>query len=295
MPLTEHVALVSLSKSVPYAAVAKASAAIQNQITRDFGPIWGVDATVDPFEQLKDVPIGYWVVMIIDHDDQLPPSAGGVHLDKQGQPFALVRSGLGWEITASHETLEMLADPFGNRLVAGQSPAEGQGRVEFLVEVSDPSEASAYGYKVNGLLLSDFYTPHYFDAVEAPGVRYSFSGKITKPIDVLPGGYLSWHDPVSDEWFQWQYFDESTIVSLGKLTMQGSLRATIERLTNAKSQAAMAASSQSLVAARESVVQVDQASAAKADYLMAAIQSIRDDSHRKHLKEKPLTLRKDRT
>jgi hypothetical protein len=292
MALTEHVALVSISKTVTYSAVARASAAIQNQVTKDFGPIWGVEATVDSFEQLKDVPIGYWVVMIIDHDDRLPPTAGGVHLDKQGQPFALVRSGDGWEMTASHEVLEMLADPFGNRLVAGPSPAEGQGRVEFLVEVSDPSEAADCGYEVNGIMLSDFYTPHYFDAVTSTGVRYSFSGKIEEPRVVLPGGYLSWRDPATDEWFQWQYFETSTIVSLGKITMQGNLRATIERLTYAQSQAAVAAlRNRGLTAARASVPQGDKGSEVRAKAFMDALESLRDDGHGDSPKKKTLRLR----
>jgi hypothetical protein len=51
-----------------------------------------------------------------------------------------------------------------------------QGRVEFLVEVSDPSEAAQFGYTVNGIPVSDFYTPHYFDPVQANGVRYSQTG-----------------------------------------------------------------------------------------------------------------------
>ncbi len=291
MPLTEHVALVSLSKSVSYAAVARASAAIQNQVTRDFGPIWGVEATVDAFEHLKDVPIGYWIVTVIDHDDKLPPSAGGVHLDKQGQPFALVRSGDGWEMTASHVVLEMLADPFGNRLVAGESPAEGQGRVEFLVEVSDPSEAPEYGYAVNGIMLSDFYTPHFFDATTSPGVRYSFSGKIEEPRKVLPGGYLSWRDPVSDEWFQWQYFKESTIVSLGKLTMQGSLRATIERLTNAKSQAAIASRGRTLMAAHGLATHVDHGSEIRAQAFLDVLSTLREGGQANDSKKAPLKFR----
>jgi len=58
--------------------------------------------------------------------------AAGVHLDRNGQPFALVEYGQGWwSLTASHETLEMLADPWGNRLIAGNSPKPDQGRVEF--------------------------------------------------------------------------------------------------------------------------------------------------------------------
>jgi hypothetical protein len=109
-------------------------------------------------------------------------------------------------LTASHELLEMLADPFGNRVVPGQSPKRGQGRVEFLVEVCDPSEADEFGYTVNDILMSDFYTPNFFDPVKSDGVRYSFTGAIKKPRTILKGGYISFHDPVSDHWWQQTWF-----------------------------------------------------------------------------------------
>src|SRR3954462_1743394 len=103
--------------------------------------------------------------MIVESERRLPRGAAGIHLDEQGPPFSLVKGGSGWELTTSHEVLEMLADPYGNRLVGGDYPAEGQGRVEFLVEVCDLSEADEFGYRVNDILLSDFYTPHFFDPV----------------------------------------------------------------------------------------------------------------------------------
>ena len=37
---------------------------------------------------------------------------------------------------------------------------------------------------------------------EKSAVRYSLTGAITKPREVLRGGYLSWHGPVSDHWWQ---------------------------------------------------------------------------------------------
>ena len=58
------------------------------------------------------------------------------------------------------------------------------------MEVSDPCEASEFAYSVNGILVSDFYTPKYFDPVAAPGVRYSFTGSLTGPLQMLRGGYL---------------------------------------------------------------------------------------------------------
>jgi len=86
---------------------------------------------------------------------------------------------------------------------------KNQKRVEYLVEVCDPSEAAPFGYTVNDVPVSDFYTPSYFDPVFAPGVRYSFTGAIKKPRQVLRGGYVSWHNPVDDHWYQLTWFSGS--------------------------------------------------------------------------------------
>jgi hypothetical protein len=51
-------------------------------------------------------------------------------------------------------------------------------------------------------MVSDFYTPHYFEPVAANGVRYSYSGQIHVPRQVLDGGYLSWFDPETRHLFQ---------------------------------------------------------------------------------------------
>jgi len=228
--LLRHVAIVSESGNVNAADVSIAAAAIQKQVTRDFSPIWEIDATVDGFSALEDVPIDYWPVIIEDNIKE--PGAAGVHKDDNGQPFALVQASEGWQLTTSHECLEMLADPFGNRLVAGQSPKEDQGRVEFLVEVCDPPEDAQFAYTSNGILVSDFLTPHYYDPVTSSGVRYSYTGAIQAPRTVLQGGYLSWHDPVSDHWFQEQFFDaQPKFVDLGILTAAESLRSEIDKHT----------------------------------------------------------------
>jgi hypothetical protein len=212
--LVTHVALtVEKDKLVSTAELMRVGAALQKQVSRDFAHVWGVHATVSAFGKMEDVPLGYWPVIVTASVN----GAAGYHEDKNGQPFALVEAGPSWSLTASHEALEMLADPFGKRLMAGTSPKPKQGRVEFLVEVCDPSEDEKYAYMVNGVLVSDFYTPHYFDPVKTAGVHYSYTGAITAPRQVLPGGYLSWHDPVSDHWFQELYFNgKRTFKNLGK-------------------------------------------------------------------------------
>src|SRR6185369_5642160 len=56
-------------------------------------------------------------------------------------------------------------------------------------------------YSVNGVRVSDFYTPQYFDPVAAAGVRYSFGGSLTAPRQIREGGYLSWRVPETNEWW----------------------------------------------------------------------------------------------
>jgi len=226
--LPTHLALVGLAPQLAPGDVATVAAAIQKQVTRDFGPIWTVEATVDAFPTLADVPLGYWPIMIVDTFDE-----GGQHRDRNNQPYALVAFGSSWSLVASHEALEMLADPSGDRTVPGESPDPTQGRVEFLVEVCDPCQGDGSAYTVNGVLVSDFYTPSYFDPVASSGVRYAFSGSITEPRQVLEGGYLTWREPVSQHWFQKHVEGgQSQIKDLGQIEPgMNSLRTTIDTRT----------------------------------------------------------------
>ena len=204
--LIRHVALVSQSKSIDMGQVSVVAAALQKQVARDFGPIWQISGTVDAFETLDAVPVDYWPVVVLDNINE--PGAAGFHQDEQGRPFALVQAGTDWSLTASHETLEMLADPTGMTTVAGSPPPQapdpisGFERVIYLEEVCDPCESDDCAYFVNGVKVSDFITPHYYDPSAAAGVRYSFSGKIQGPHTVLDAGYVSFGNPVDNNWYQ---------------------------------------------------------------------------------------------
>src|ERR1700730_8247495 len=121
--LIRQLALVSESQQIPDGDVLRVSAALQKQATRDLAPIWDISATVDTFKTLDDVPPGYWPMIVMD--DIQVAGAAGIHEDKNGQPFALITAASDldtWALTASHEALEMLVDPFGNHTVAGDSP-----------------------------------------------------------------------------------------------------------------------------------------------------------------------------
>jgi len=114
----------------------------------------------------------------------------------------------------------MLADPLAKYTLSGPSPyPQDRGRgVEFLVEPCDPSQDAKYGYKIDGVLVSDFVFPSYYTSAKAANGKYSFTGVVTQPRQVLKGGYLSWHNPFSDEWIQLTFFGSSQkFVNLGKL------------------------------------------------------------------------------
>jgi hypothetical protein len=215
VPLTDHVAIVSLTRDIPSRNVLQAAAAVQKQITRDFTPFWGLGATVDPFEDLGSVPSDYHPVVLFGDPDELVgrlevavgeqvaaalvddferERMSGLHLNAfTRQPFALVAADESWSVVLSHEVLEMIADPYGNRLVAAASPLDRRQRVKYLLEICDPCQAM--WYPVNGVPVSDFYTPRYFDPVAVGQTRYSFTGAIERPQQILEGGYVSWIDP----------------------------------------------------------------------------------------------------
>jgi len=273
--LPVHIGFVSQSKSVTARGLLRTAAALQKQVTRDYAPIWHVQATVSAFAALEDVPNGYWPVIVMD--DIHTAGAAGVHQDKNGQPYALVEASDSWSLTASHESLEMLTDPFGNRLVAGRSPKRGQGRVEFLVEVGDPCEDAAFAYTANGITVTDFITPAFFDPVPSPSAQYSFTGAVKKPRQVLKGGYLSWHDPISDHWWQEIWCDaKPKFRDLGVLgRMKGSLRATIDSMTPVPQiQKGLKASDPRLAAFQPLTDDVDASASARANQLTKEIRAL---------------------
>jgi hypothetical protein len=222
VPLTDHVAVVSLTSDVPTRSLMQAAAAVQKQITRDFTPYWGLRATVDAFEDLESVPSDYRVVVVFGNADELTERLtfalgeqqalqlidvlerdrlAGLHLNAfTREPFALVSSEGVWSVTLSHEVIEMITDPFGNRLIAAAHPRDKRQRVKYLLEVCDPCQTM--WYPVNGVPVSDFFTPRYFDPVEVDSSRFSFTGALTRPLHILSGGFLCWIDPEDSGLYQ---------------------------------------------------------------------------------------------
>ena len=235
-----QVGLVDATGSLDVDLVQSVAAALNVQVMRDLPQFWPVQATVRYLPHPGKVPAGVWPVQLVKH---LPPGEGGFHLDKHNQPFAKVVATSGnddWTIAASHETLEMLVDPYGNRLqtsraieITGGKIQDGTGEFGYLVEACDPCEADNFAYAIQGVPVSDFITPHFYDPVVTAGTRYSFGGNIKAPRQILPGGYISWVNAEINEVQQLQYIDPKSppkIVNLGP-AKGGSLRVWVDGQT----------------------------------------------------------------
>jgi hypothetical protein len=176
--------------------VRDATAALRRQLREDFCPVWAVDADIEFFEAQNDdsgqfvceVPRGWWWLVI--GEQSTDPKVFGRHaLSKEGLPTAVVyadtsgANGPGWTVTASHELLEMLVNPWDNRTAF--DPGNGQPSF-YSLEVCDPCQASRY--EIGVVSVSSFVYPAFFVPPSMPTWRGPLArcGEVTEPL--LPAG-----------------------------------------------------------------------------------------------------------
>jgi hypothetical protein len=64
-----------------------------------------------------------------------------------------------------------------------------------MYKVVAPCQDPKYGYEIDGVWVSDFVTPAWFDSSTQPGEsRFDFRGHIAAPFTILPGGYAEVFD-----------------------------------------------------------------------------------------------------
>jgi hypothetical protein len=183
-----HVAITNESKAMTDAQIQAIAAALQTQVSRDFAPIWGVDAQV-AFYPRGHQPADAWWLAAFDTSDQA--GALGYHdVTPTGLPLGKafvgsdIQAGYSPSVTISHELLEMLGDPQINR-TAQFNPTSF-----YAYEACDAVEAYKLGYKIGDVLVSDFVTLDWFGAFQGPGVTYDFMKHLTKPWQLAKGGYI---------------------------------------------------------------------------------------------------------
>jgi len=170
--------------------------AMQKQITRHFEPVWGWGANLKLNAKRFDMK-----VIIKDH------ARGGdlgYHI-KDGRAIAYIfakddiaESGE-YTSTLSHELLEMIADPNVSLYAIGKFRLKGRSKSGlFGLEVCDPVQENLY--KINGVKVSDFVRPEWFEPEHKKGaMKMDHMKVIDAPFALAEGGYADvlassrWH------------------------------------------------------------------------------------------------------
>lgn len=206
-----QVAVVNQSSSLKDDEVAQGMAALQKQVSGDFAPVWHVDAHLHLVGRdcaTESHPNSWGLILL---DGEADARQLGYHdLTRSGLPLSRVfvnriPKGQHWTHAASHELLEMLADPDINTAVYSRPDA-----VTLFIyarEVCDPCAAYADGYDIDDRRVSDFTFPAWFqpDALtrfKNPTTRTRFDegARIQAPLELRPGGYIGVFDTSTSAW-----------------------------------------------------------------------------------------------
>jgi len=160
-------------------------AAMQSYIDNSVAPIWGTPAKLI---KTTDFQPGAWAMVFLDNADQA--GALAYHdLTPDGLPIAkvFVKTTLDdnqlVSVSASHELVEMLVDPAINLMSTGPDPT-----LVYAYESADPVEALSFD--VQGIQMSDFVYPAYFENFHAAGsVQFDQMNQVGQPFQILSGGY----------------------------------------------------------------------------------------------------------
>jgi hypothetical protein len=169
----------------------KAIAAVQKQIDGHYAPVWGTPALL-VFQSGKP-PAGVECVHILDTSDVA--GALGYHdlapgLFPEGFVFAKTSAddSSPWTVTLSHEVLEQLVDPWAYSCVPVGS---WDGSPALLaLETCDAVENDTY--LIDGVSVSNFILPAWFNFSNPPGTKVDYLGKLTAPLTMDAGGYTAY-------------------------------------------------------------------------------------------------------
>ncbi len=194
---TPVVALYNKSTVVADSEIAAVAAALQVQVDRDFGPLWKCAAEIVAVPSIGTPPPHAWVMEIADDAPANMPGVLGFHdtaADDTPEGFDFAgtdkKYGQSYTLTASHELVELLADQWAISCCFVQT-SDTAGLL-YPIETADPVEGADAGYLIDNVLVSDFVTPAWFDNQLAPGsAKFDFCGHLTKPLEVMQGGYVS--------------------------------------------------------------------------------------------------------
>jgi hypothetical protein len=204
------ISVVNRSKQVSDDHLLQVIRAVNRQVREDFEPYWSMGATLrlegrhgKRVDKLRLPELRGDAVLYLADDADVADAIGYHDENARGIPFGFIftevakRMGEDWSVTLSHEALELIGDPLANLLVSGPHPHEHR-KVFYWVEMADPVQSDVY--EIEGVKVSNFLLPSYFDISAQPGGRHDFlgamhDGKTLVPFGINPGGYLGYFDP----------------------------------------------------------------------------------------------------
>ena len=165
----------------------KLLAALQKFVDTRVVPVWGTPARL--VKSTGFLP-GAWAVVFLDTADA--PGALAYHdLTPDGFPLSKVfvktirDDNSSVSIATSHELVEMLVDPAINIWCNG--PGAG---VFYAYESADPVEDEAAAFPIDGIAMTDFVYPSFFEGFRKRGsTQFDETKKVNKPFQILKGGY----------------------------------------------------------------------------------------------------------
>lgn len=194
------IVIVDVDVGTATTELSKTAAALQRQVLEHLFPAWGVSATVRAAATSGPVRPEDWVLEL----RRVPTLEGvlGIHeVTPSGAPRMLsfplldAQDGVPWTVTASHEILETLVDPWLRR---GSQDDNG---VWWASEVCDPVESDTY--TIDGVTVSNFCLPAWSEPPKRrDSARYDYLGLCRHPWEVREGGYAQRYDPASRTWHQ---------------------------------------------------------------------------------------------
>jgi hypothetical protein len=158
--------------------------ALQKFVDHHLVPVWRTPAKL---VKASRPPRSAWVLLFLESADKKHLKDFGYHQFFKGRPITrvFVRSTICKEpisLVASHELAEMLVNPGCNLW------ALGRGDRLYSYEICDAVEEEIF--KIDGLAMSDFVYPAYFEAHHKPNsVQFDHLKRITRPFELLKGGY----------------------------------------------------------------------------------------------------------
>ncbi len=182
---------------LPYSDVRAWIKAQNTQFDKHFFPAWSIDASVQYRTKTTTEPDKSKDCLIILAPVDVGGALGYHDWSPEGIPFGIVdpviseQSGEPWEVTGSHEALELALDANCNELAQGPHPTKARDVFHWL-EACDACQADKY--LIGDVWVSNFLTADYF-TVQNERRPTNYMNLPLPSFGVRKGGYIGFFDP----------------------------------------------------------------------------------------------------